>query len=38
MHNNFLKRKDGIILTSVEIIDQLGVQGLTIREIASRQA
>jgi len=37
MHNNFLKRKDGIILTSIEIIDQLGVQGLTIREIASRQ-
>lgn len=37
MHNNYFKRKDGIILTAIEIIDQLGVQGLTIREIASRQ-
>lgn len=37
MEKNYLKRKDLIILTAVEIIDQMGVQGLTIREIASRQ-
>ncbi len=37
MAKNYMKRKDRIILTAVEIIDQLGVQGLTIREIASRQ-
>ncbi|MDD2497286.1 MAG: TetR/AcrR family transcriptional regulator [Desulfitobacteriaceae bacterium] len=37
MSKSYLKRKDGIILTAIEIIDQLGIQGLTIRELASRQ-
>ncbi|MDD2421209.1 MAG: TetR/AcrR family transcriptional regulator [Heliobacteriaceae bacterium] len=37
MSKTYLKRKDGIILTAIEIVDQLGIQGLTIREIATRQ-
>ncbi|MHB8129299.1 MAG: TetR/AcrR family transcriptional regulator [Mobilitalea sp.] len=34
---NLLNRKDRLILTSIEIIDELGIQKLTTREIAKRQ-
>ena len=37
MKKPYLSRRESIILTSIEILDQLGVQGLTIREIAHRQ-
>lgn len=34
---NLLHRKEGIILTAIDIMSQLGIQGLTTREIATRQ-
>jgi AcrR family transcriptional regulator len=37
MRKSYLSRKENIILTSIEIIDELGIQGLTIREISTRQ-
>ncbi len=33
----FYSRKDGIILTAIEILNELGFQALSIREIAKRQ-
>lgn len=33
----YIKRKEGIILTAIEIIDELGFQGLSTKEIAKRQ-
>ena len=33
----FLHRKENVILTAIEIIDELGIQGLSTREIAKRQ-
>jgi AcrR family transcriptional regulator len=35
--NNFLHRKERVVLTAIEIIDELGIQGLSTREIAERQ-
>lgn len=35
--NKFLHRKESVILTTIEIIDELGMQGLSTREIAKRQ-
>lgn len=37
MRAGFLDRKDSVILTAIEIIDELGIQGLSTREIAKRQ-
>lgn len=39
MENNGygLHRKDRLVITTIEIIDQLGIQGLSTREIARRQ-
>jgi len=34
---NFLCRKDNIIISAIDIINELGLQGLSIKEIASRQ-
>lgn len=34
---SLLHRKDSVILTAIEIIDELGIQGLSTREIAKRQ-
>lgn len=36
MKNNILHRKDRLIITAIEIIDELGLQGLSTREIAKR--
>lgn len=33
----FLHRKENVVLTAIEIIDELGIQGLSTREIAKRQ-
>lgn len=33
----FLHRKESVILSAIEIIDELGIQGLSTREIAKRQ-
>lgn len=35
--NKFIKRKDSIVLTAIEILNELGIQGLSTREIAKRQ-
>ena len=37
MDKQFFHRKDRIILTAIEIINELGIQGLSTREIARRQ-
>ena len=37
MIDNYLTRKEKITITSIEILDEKGIQGLTTREIASRQ-
>lgn len=37
MVTGLLHRKEYLILTTIEIIDELGIQGLTTREIAKRQ-
>lgn len=37
MEKNILHRKERLIITAVEIIDDLGIQGLSTREIAKRQ-
>lgn len=33
----YLNRKESIVMTTIEIIDELGIQGLSTREIAKRQ-
>lgn len=38
MKISLLHRKEAIIITAIEIIDELGLQGLTSREIAKRQS
>lgn len=37
MYINFLKRKERIIITAIELLDEAGIQGLTTKEIAKRQ-
>lgn len=37
MRKDILHRKDRLIITTIEIIDELGIQGLSTREIAKRQ-
>lgn len=37
MRDNILHRRDKLIITTIEIIDELGIQGLSTREIAKRQ-
>jgi AcrR family transcriptional regulator len=37
MENDLIHRKERLIITTVEIIDELGIQGLSTREIAKRQ-
>lgn len=37
MPSSFLHRKESVILTAIDIIDQLGIQGLSTKEIARRQ-
>ncbi len=37
MGSYILDRKDSLILTAIEVLDQLGIQGLSTREIAKRQ-
>lgn len=36
MDNSLLNRKDHLILTTIDIIDELGIQGLSTREVAKR--
>lgn len=37
MRDSILHRKDRLIIVAIEIIDELGIQGLSTREIAKRQ-
>lgn len=37
MDNNIIHRKERLVITTIEIIDELGIQGLSTREIARRQ-
>lgn len=37
MYRDFLKRKERIIITAIELLDEAGIQGLTTKEIAKRQ-
>ncbi len=37
MDSSFLHRRESIVLTAIEIIDELGIKGLSTREIAKRQ-
>lgn len=37
MGNMLLHRRESLILTAIEIIDELGIQGLSVREVAKRQ-
>lgn len=37
MEFSILNRKDGLILSAIEVLDELGIQGLSTREIAKRQ-
>jgi len=37
MEDSILHRKDRLIITTIEIINELGIQGLSTREIARRQ-
>jgi AcrR family transcriptional regulator len=37
MKKPYISRKDSIILTAIEIIDELGIQGLSIKEISTRE-
>lgn len=37
MESNILHRKERLIITTIEIIDELGIMGLSTREVARRQ-
>jgi AcrR family transcriptional regulator len=37
MHNAIIHRKESIVLSAIEIISELGIQGLSTRELAKRQ-
>lgn len=37
MDKSLLRRKESIVLTAIDIMSELGIQGLTTREIATRQ-
>lgn len=37
MNQIYLNRKERVVLTAIEIIDELGIQGLSSKEIAKRQ-
>lgn len=37
MKKSYISRKDSIVLSAVEIIDELGIHALSIRELAKRQ-
>lgn len=37
MNNSYIKRKENIIICAIDILDELGIQGLTSKEIAKRQ-
>lgn len=38
MEYNLLHRRESLILTAIDVINELGIQGLSIREVAKRQS
>lgn len=37
MYKDFLKRKEKVIITAIDILDEAGIQGLTTKELAKRE-
>jgi AcrR family transcriptional regulator len=37
MYTDFLKRKEKVIISAIDILDEVGIQGLTTKEIAKRE-
>lgn len=37
IYSDHLKRKDNIIIVAIDLLDELGIQGMTTKEIAKRQ-
>jgi AcrR family transcriptional regulator len=37
MENTVLHRRESLVLTAIDVINELGIQGLSIREVANRQ-
>jgi TetR/AcrR family fatty acid metabolism transcriptional regulator len=37
MFSDYLKRKDNIIIAAIDLLDEVGIQGMTTKEIARRQ-
>lgn len=37
MYSEHLRRRDNIIITAIDLLDEVGVQGMTTKEIAKRQ-
>jgi Transcriptional regulator len=37
MEKQIISRKDSLIMTAIDIVNELGIQGLSIREVAQRQ-
>jgi AcrR family transcriptional regulator len=37
MYKNYLKRKEKVIISSVELLDEAGIKGLTTKELAKRE-
>ena len=37
MNNPLITRRESIVLTSIDIIDEIGIEALSIRTIASRE-
>lgn len=37
IHSDLLKRKENIIITAIDLLDEAGIQGMTTKEIARRQ-
>jgi AcrR family transcriptional regulator len=37
MKKNIIKRKNKIIIEAIDLLDELGIQGLTTKEIAKRR-
>ena len=37
IHSDHLKRKENIIITAIDLLDEAGIQGMTTKEIARRQ-
>lgn len=37
VYSDYIKRKDNILITAIDLLDEVGIQGMTTKEIAKRQ-